>query len=532
MEKRKILIAAAWPYGNNSMHLGNLSSILPADVLARYHRLCGDDVLYVSGTDCHGTPITITAEKEKTTPEAVADKYHKEFCKGFLDDMDMSYDCYTTTTTENHKKVVSDLFLKLLEKEFIYKKKETLPFCTKCNRFLLDRYIEGVCGLCGALDARGDQCDACGEILEPSQLKNPKCKLCESVPEERETENFYLKLSAFQKDLEKFVKKSSGWRKNALKMTESMLSGGLKDRAITRDIEWGISVPVEGYEKKKIYVWFEAVIGYLSASCEARSDDWKEFWENKDALHYYLHGKDNVPFHTVIWPAMLIGYGGLHLPDRIFSSEYLNFENKSMSKSKGWAVFLKDFIKDYNSDTLRYYLIAAGPETSDSNYSHENYKSRTNNELIATFGNFVNRSVTFVDTKFSGSVSFPMKKTDAQEKLLECAKKTFSVVSSEIEKGNFRSALALVFELARVGNKYLDDQAPWKKIKDNPKEAEFDLAVVMHVCLCLATLIEPFLPKTSKKMFNMFGSCLSVWEYPEEKNIKINTPEVLFDVVE
>ena len=219
MEKRKILIAAAWPYGNNSMHLGNLSSILPADVLARYHRLCGDDVLYVSGTDCHGTPITITAEKENTTPKAVADKYHKEFCKGFLDDMDMSYDCYTTTTTENHKKVVSDLFLKLLEKEFIYKKKETLPFCTKCNRFLLDRYIEGVCGLCGSPDARGDQCDACGEILEPSQLKNPKCKLCESVPEERETENFYLKLSAFQKDLEKFVKKSSGWRKNALKIT-------------------------------------------------------------------------------------------------------------------------------------------------------------------------------------------------------------------------------------------------------------------------------------------------------------------------
>ena len=315
-------------------------------------------------------------------------------------------------------------------------------------------------------------------------------------------------------------------------MTESMLSGGLKDRAITRDIEWGISVPVEGYEKKKIYVWFEAVIGYLSASCEARSDDWKEFWENKNALHYYLHGKDNVPFHTVVWPAMLIGYGGLHLPDRIFSSEYLNFENKSMSKSKGWAVFLKDFIKDYNSDTLRYYLIAAGPETSDSNYSHENYKSRTNNELIATFGNFVNRSVTFVDTKFSGSVSFPMKKTDAQEKLLECAKKTFDVVSSEIEKGNFRSALALVFELARVGNKYLDDQAPWKKIKENPKEAEFDMAVVMHVCLCLSTLIEPFLPKTSKKMFNMFGSCLSVWEYPEEKDKKINTPEVLFDVVE
>lgn len=530
---KNILVAAAWPYANGSLHLGHVAGLIGADILARYWRLAGAEVLYVSGSDCHGTPISVEAEKQGLAPQAIAEKYHQEFTETLVKGLSFSYDNYTNTLTETHKKVVQDLFLSLYEKGLIYKKSQGLPFCESCNRFLPDRYLEGTCPHCNFDPARGDQCDNCGKILDAKELIKPRCKICGSTPEWRESEHFFLKLSAMEKDLEKWLNTKSGWRGNALNFSKNLLSGGLPDRAITRDLDWGIELPLAGYEGKRIYVWFEAVCGYLSASQEwaeksGQPQAWQDFWQGKDTFHYYVHGKDNIPFHTIIWPAILLGQGELHLPDMIVSSEYLTLARKQFSKSRHWAVWLPDFLKSYEADTLRYYLVIAGPETSDADFSWEEFLLKTNNELISTFGNFVNRVLSLSAKNFPEGLSWPQALSPESQALLDLAEETRVKVGQAIEKANFREGLKLIFHLVDEANAYVNQTSPWVSIKTDPAKAEADLAVLVQVVKSLAVLLFPYLPTTALKVAANLDFTITNWDKPDSAFVKVGDFAPLF----
>ncbi len=536
---KKILIAAAWPYANGSLHLGHVAGLIGSDILARYFRLNRDSVLFVSGSDCHGTPIAFEADCQNIHPSVIADKYHNEFTKTLIDGLAFSYDNYTKTTTENHYKVVREIFLKLYHDGHIYTKTEELPYCGNCHRFLPDRYIEGECPTCHFSSARGDQCDDCGSLIDAKQLINPKCKICGSSPEWKQSEHFFLKLTAFQEKLKKWVAESTGWRANAKNFTTELLSQGLIDRAITRDTEWGIPIPLKGYESKRIYVWFEAVCGYLSASKEwaafiGKTDSWKNFWKNDEAVHYYVHGKDNIPFHAVIWPTILFANGGLHLPDRIISSEYLTLERKQFSKSRHWAVWLQAFISEFDSETLRYYLVANGPETSDADFSWKEFQIRTNSELIGNFGNYIHRILSFIQRNFPEGVSFPESPNEKAVEFLKLAKKTFSLTASAVEAGRFREGLRHVIKLAEHGNRYINDAAPWSAIKSDRKKAESDLSVAGHVIKCLAILINPFLPRSSERICIETGLNFSElkWGYTSPILLTVSNPKPLYKRIE
>lgn len=536
---RKILIAAAWPYANGSLHLGHVASLIGSDVLARYFRLNGDSVLYVSGSDCHGTPIALEAVKQNVHPSVIADKYHQEFVETLVNGLLFSYDNYTKTTTENHYKVVQEIFLDLYNKGYIYTKNEELPYCNSCQRFLPDRYIEGECPICHFIPARGDQCDNCGNLMDSKKLINSTCKICGSTPTWKESEHFFLKLTAFEDQLKKWVEKSDGWRLNAKNFTTELLAQGLIDRAITRDTEWGVPIPLPGYDSKRIYVWFEAVSGYFSASKEwadsiGSANAWKDFWQNNEAIHYYVHGKDNIPFHSIIWPSILLAYGNLNLPNKIISSEYLTLEKKQFSKSRHWAVWLPDFLKEFDSETLRYYLIANGSETSDADFSWKEFSIKVNTELIGNFGNYVYRILSFIQKNFPEGVNFTKKLDQESSAFIELAEKTFSLVSLDIEKGNFRKSLRSVFELIEHGNRYINIVAPWTTIKENREKAEKDLAVAGHIIKCLAILINPFLPKTSQKVCHDIGLDFSKikWEYPSPEVLITNDPKPLFNRID
>jgi methionyl-tRNA synthetase len=530
---KKIYIGSAWPYANGSLHLGHVSSLIGADVLARYYRQSGAKVLWTSGSDCHGTPIVVAAEQEKVEPEQIALKYHQEFKETLICGLDFTYDNYTTTLTENHAKIVQEIFLKLLEQGDIYTKTEELPYCPKCDRFLPDRYIEGTCPKCGYANARGDQCDECGSLLDATDLINPRCKVCQTKPEFRESEHFFLKLSAYQDQIAKFLEASDNWRVNAQGFTRKLLNEGLKDRAITRDTKWGIDIPVAGYESKKIYVWFEAVCGYLSASIEHSKtigaiDFWKDFWQNDDAYHYYVHGKDNIPFHSIIWPIILLAYDdGLKLPDSILSSEYLTLEKKQFSKSRNWAVWLPDYLKTFDPSYLRYYLIANGCETSDADFSWKEFQNKVNKELIGNLANFIYRSQQLIEKNFEGKLTKPASYNDRQTKIIEKAISCFETTGLLIERGKFREALKTVLELAEIGNKFLAETEPWKFLKENPDQAKSDLFVCAELIHVIATVIKPFIPKISADIDKSTGTLSDSWEYKPIQNIQFSNSKPL-----
>jgi len=537
--KKKIFIGMAWPYANGSLHLGHVAGLIGGDILARYFRLNRESVLMVSGSDCHGTPISVEADRLGVSPAEIADKYHEEFVETLINGLNFSYDCYTKTTTRNHETVVQDLFLNLFKKGFVYKKTESLPYCEHCKRYLPDRYIEGECPKCHYLNARGDQCDECGELMDTDKLINPKCKICGRTPEWRDTEHFFLKLSDFNNQLKAWVENSKGWRANAYNFTLNLLKDGLHDRAITRDTNWGIPIPLKGYDDKKIYVWFEAVSGYLSASKEwankMQNDDlWKDFWQDEKVAHYYVHGKDNIPFHTVVWPAILLGCSGLNLPSRIVSSEYLTLEKRQFSKSRKWCVLLKDFLSEFSSETLRYYLIMSGPETSDADFSWKEYQIKTNNELIAGFGNLVNRTFSFIEKNYPNGVSLPDRLDEESCNFIGLAKQSFIPVGELIESGKFREGLKRIFSIIEEGNRYINGAAPWQTIKTDRKKAENDLAIMANIIHSISILIEPYLPVSAKSIREMMivdGSDLK-WEFNEFKFIKIAGTTPLYKKIE
>ena len=504
-----ILVAVAWPYANGSIHLGQAAGCyLPADIFARYHRLKGNNVLMVSGSDSHGTPITLQAEKTGKSPNDIVETFHDEFLNNW-EKFGISFDLFTSTRTNNHAGVVEKIFNKLLEKGHIYKSSMSQPFCSNDNRFLPDRYVEGVCPNCDFEGARGDQCDNCGRTLDPQDLRDIKCGICSDTPTFRDTEHFFLKLTDFQDSLENWIETKNHWRTNVKNFSKAYVQNGLKDRAITRDIDWGVPVPIPGYENKRIYVWFEAVIGYLSASIEwsesKTNRNWEDFWTGNSKAYYFM-GKDNIPFHTIIWPAILTGYGNLNLPYDVPANEYLQLEGLKISTSRDWAVWLPEYLDKYEPDPLRYVLTAIMPETSDSDFTWQQYKRLNNDELVATFGNLVHRTLSMVNRNFDSKIPQKPSQLDPESiQLLAFAHEGLKNVASNIELCKFKLALDSAMKIARNANQYLDNKKPWHTIKTSIEETEKTLWVSLAILNCLKIALYPFLPFTSETLHNMLG---------------------------
>ncbi|MGM9987690.1 MAG: methionine--tRNA ligase [Bacillaceae bacterium] len=506
-----IFIGGAWPYANGSLHLGHVASLLSGDILARYYRLKGEEVLYVSGSDCNGTPIALRAKQEGVSTREIANRYHHEFVDCFRQ-LGFSYDYYTRTDTLAHHDIVQQIFLQLLNNGFIYKKEVEQTYCEECEQFLPDRYVEGKCPNCGE-HARGDQCDACSAILDPIDLVDKKCKICGHTPTIKKTEHFYFALSTLQQVLEEYVskaKETGNWRSNAIQLTERYLQEGLRDKAISRDLPNGVSVPVKGYEKKKIYVWIEAVAGYYSASkqwaAETGKDD-RPFWQEHTTA-YYVHGKDNIPFHTIIWPAILIGLNNKALPTHIVSNEYLTIEKKKLSTSKNWAVWIPDVLQRYHPDSIRYFLTINAPENRDTDFSWREFIYSHNGELLGAYGNFVNRTLKFIE-KFYDSI-IPIGTID--ETIQQRIRTLYGEISSLIENSQFKKALEEIFQFIRDANKYFDRREPWKQIKEGKQACDDTIATCVYLIANIAQLLAPFLPFSTNEIKDVLGIETLKWE--------------------
>ncbi len=521
-----VLIGGAWPYANGSLHIGHIAGLIAGDIIARYHRLKGDDVLYVSGSDCHGTPIAIRAKQEGIDPKEITDKYHQEIIECF-DKLGFTYDNYSRTDNDFHKAEVQKIFKKIWDNGFLYSNQIEQLYCEFDKQFLPDRYVEGTCPHCGA-KARGDQCDSCTSMLDPLELHDRTCKLCGNEPIVKETEHLYFRLSAFQDRLEKYLRDAEGWRDNAIKLTERYLSEGLIDRAVTRDIDLGIHAPIEGFENKRIYVWMEAVCGYLTASMEwglKEKQDWKKYWQ-EDALSYYVHGKDNVPFHSIIWPALLLAQGDLNLPDRIVSSEYLTLERRKISTSENWAVWLPYIVERYQADAIRYFIIINGPEKRDADFSWREFINSNNGELLGAFGNFVNRNLVFIKKSFDAKVPNGQMNQEIAKEIKDLYKKTGEL----IEQGEFKASLEEIFSFIRSANKYFDEEQPWVQVKEDIDSASNTLYTSVQIIANLANLLEPFTPFACEKISRFLKIDKRSWDYHEvEQGLELGELEILFE---
>ena len=547
--KRNILVAVAWPYASADIHVGNITgSYLPADIYARFHRLQGNDVLMVSGSDSHGTPITVRADEDGSTPEEVYQRYHKRFLDLFQK-LGLSYDLFTSTHTENHFRVAQTMFSALKEKGYMYAETQKQWYSTSQERFLPDRYVEGTCYICGFENARGDQCDQCGNLLEANELINPRSKMDGSTPELRDTEHFYLDLGALQSKIVDFLKEREDyWRPNVIRQSlGQILAEDLHGRAITRDLKWGIPVPVSGWEDKRLYVWFEAVIGYLSAAIEwaALSGDeelWKDWWYNSDSRVYYFIGKDNIPFHAVIWPAELAGVGNtfgalfdeddkhnLVLPYDVPANEFLNMEGKKISGSRNWVVDGLDFLSRYDPDPLRYYLTANMPETRDADWEWKEFVTRNNNELVATWGNLVNRVLSFAHKQWEGKIPDPGDLRPEDEAILEVIQKGFEKAEDLYNRVKLRAALTETMRLAGEVNRYLDTQAPWFEIKEDKAAAGKTIFTAIKAIDSLKILFAPVLPFTCEQLHQTLGYEKPLFgeQYTESVDDNLGTHEVL-----
>jgi methionyl-tRNA synthetase len=546
-----ILIAIAWPYANAEIHVGNITgSHLPGDIVARYHRLKGNKVLVVSGTDSHGTPVTLAADKEGRPVEEVYKKYHDSFLELFQG-FGITYDLFTTTHTENHFKVSQAIFLALKENGFLYTDKSNQWYSPSTNRFLPDRYVEGTCYICGYESARSDQCDNCGNVLEPEKLINPRSKEGSAL-ELRETEHFYLDLSKLEPEVKKFLEE------RALHMRDTVIgeslrkieAEGLKPRPITRDLDWGVPIPIEGWTEagKRIYVWFEAVIGYLSAPIEwsQLSDNpeaWREWWVNPEAKQFHFIGKDNIFFHAALWPAEILGAGvqflqifaedekPLSLPFDVPANQFMNLEGQKISGSRNWAVWGRDALTRYDPDALRYYLTVNMPENKDSDWDWAEFVARNNNELVATWGNLANRVLSFAYKHWEGHVPDvdPSALRGIDKQLLETIENGFNTVGAELEAVRLRAAIGEAMKLATAVNQYLDQTAPWSAIKKDKDEAAKTIYTALKAIDSLKVLFAPFLPFTSEQLHGFFGYETSLFgeQYTEDVADSLGTHKVL-----
>ena len=504
-------VFVAWPYANGDLHLGHVAGVyIPADTFARYHRLRGNRVLMVSGSDAHGTPITVAAEREGVTPEDIFRRYHRRFLETYQQ-LGISFDLFTHTHTANHFRVAQDIFRTLYEKGYIFTQTQIQLYCEYDRRFLPDRYVEGTCPYCGYPNARGDQCDNCGRTLDAIDLIDPRCRLCGQRPVPRETEHFFFDLPAFTDRLLAYLERQTHWRPNVQHFVRNFIQDGLKPRPVSRDLEWGIPLPIPGYEHKVMYVWFEAVIGYLSASiewslAEGQPEVWQVWWRDPRARGYYFIGKDNIPFHAIIWPAELMGYDdSLNLPYDIPANEFLNLEGQQFSTSRNWAIWVPDFLSRYAPDPLRDYLTSIAPETRDSEFTWHGFVERNNNELLATWGNLVHRILTFVQARFEGRVPEPGALDGRDHLLLDQIAAGFQRIGNLYARVELKAAQREAMALAREVNRYLDEKAPWFQIREDRAAAATTLFVALRAIDSLKLLLAPILPFTSEQLHRLLG---------------------------
>ncbi len=508
----KILVCVAWPYASGPRHLGHAcSTFIPADVFARYHRMKGDDVLMVGGSDMHGTPTMVKADEEGVPVREIAERYHALHMKN-IEQLGVTYDLYWNTAAEDHKKWVQEIFFTLRDKGHVYEAPMTSPYCAAGNHFLPDRYVEGKCPNCGFERARGDQCDNCGHLWDPFDLIDPRCRIHGTRPVPTETRHFFFRFSAFEKALKEwFAGGKEHWRAHVLSFSRSWLEEGLKDRAITRDLDWGIEVPVPGYETKRIYVWFEAVMGYLTASKEwaklrGTPDAWKGFWNEPKAKHYYFVGKDNIVFHTLFWPAILMGYDSrLVLPFDVPATQFMNISGEKMSAGRGKGVWLEDLLERFDPDQLRYYAIATMPEAKDSNFEWEDFAQRNNRELLAVYGNFTHRALTFADKNFGHEIPAAGFLDGTDRAMIRSIEDQWTKVGQNLEYCHFKDAIKEAIQLARLGNQYFDQKAPWDLIRSDRVACGTALHVALRVSRALALVMAPFLPFSSGRLWHALG---------------------------
>ena len=534
MEKRNIFIGGAWPYANYYLHVGHLAALLPGDILAKYYRGNGDNVIYVSGSDCHGTPITERARKENVSPEEIATHYHEEFVKTF-NNLGFEYDEYSSTMTEHHKTYVQEQFKRMLDNGYIYEKEELQDYCEKCNAFLSDREIVGKCPHCGG-KSTGDQCEICGDSLDSSEVLDKHCKTCGTKTIMKKNKHLYFKLPVFQKELQELIDNNrTKWRKNALGEAQKYIDMGLVDRAATRQLDWGVPVPVPGYEDKRIYVWIEAVLGYLSVGAEVaekRNINFDEYMskDNPNTKSYYIHGKDNIPFHTTIYPALILAIkNNYNLPDYIISSAYVNLDNEKMSKSKGNLITANELLEMFDSDTIRFYFSFKGPETNDMNCSLSDIIQTHNKFLVGILGNFVNRNLSFINKKFEGKITEAI----IDENIIEETKKKYKEVGNYFEKGEIRNAVNQIFEYISLANKYYDSNQPWIQVKEDIDSFNNTTYTCVYMMANIANLIAPILPHASTKIKDMLNLKEYKWEEEVIKgDYQINNLQVLYDRID
>ena len=539
----KVLVAVAWPYASGSRHLGHLAgAYLPPDVFARYHRAIGNDVLMVSGSDVHGTPITVRADEEGVSPEELVDRYHPEFLKHW-EDLGVQYDLFTTTGTDTHREVAQDFFLKLLENGYLYKESSEQFFDEEADRFLPDRYVEGTCPHCGFPHARGDQCDNCGRTLDPIDLIEPTSKLTGNTPVLRETEHYVWRLSAFEEPLLEWLRTREGWRPHVINFAIGMVEDGLHDRDFSRDLDWGIPLPVDDLGPgKSIYVWWEALMGYFSAPQEwakinGTPDAWEAWWKDPDAESYYFVGKDNIPFHAVYWPALLMGYGGLNLPTDVPANQFVTFGGEQASASRGIGRSIGWYTDRFEPDALRYAVAINFPETSDTEITLDEMVKRVNEELVATWGNLVNRVLSMTGRYFDGVLPASVDPDELDRRLLADIDATVDEVGELIGEVKLRGGLQRAMAGAQAVNVYLNERAPWKTAEDDPERTGTTLNVAANAIAGVAIALYPYLPFTTTRLLTALGVELDDggvrWMRPEiDAGTKLETLEPLYAKME
>jgi methionyl-tRNA synthetase len=549
LSKEKVLVTSALPYANGPIHLGHLSgAYLPADIYVRYKRLNGDDVLYICGSDEHGVPITITADKEKVSPQVIIDRYHEANKRAFKR-FGMSFDNYSRTSLPIHHETAKEFFLEFFNRGLFVEKKSNQFYDEKAKMFLPDRYVEGTCPKCGNEQARSDECENCGSLYDPSELINPKSKVSGGTPTLKETTHYFFPLGKYQPSLEKYVDEMNakyGWKDNVLQYCRGWFKDGLKDRAITRDLDWGVKVPVDSAAGKVIYVWFEAVLGYISSTKEYsqiknQPELWKKYWQDVNTKYIAFIGKDNVVFHTIIFPAILMAWNEGNkekycLPQNVPANEFLNFEGKKFSKSRGWGIDVDEFLILFSADLLRYALAANLPESRDTDFYWKEFQLRNNSELADIFGNFINRTFTFVHKHFDGKVPARDKLEKIDEEMLNEIGGYPNRVADLFEKFKIRDGVNEMMNLARDGNKYFNDSEPWVTVKSNKEKCGTTLNICLQAIYTLAELFYPVLPFSSEKLFKMLNSKPVQWKESGKSFLKeghqINSAEILFPKIE